>query len=432
MTILSDLKPNPKNPRTISDEKLKALEKTISEFGDLSGFVYNRRTKRLVGGHQRAKVLPPDAKVNVTKLYESPTKRGTVASGFLSFKGERFSYREVDWPELKEKAANLAANKGGGEWDLDMVGEWMRELDGSDFDLDLTLFDESERQDFLADPVADAEKSESENRFPEKPPVRSKKGDLFLLGNHRLICGDSTSQADLKRLMRDEKADLVFTSPPYNGNTTLTYGKRQGALYRDNETDNKTSEEYLAFNQTIFEGFKRVLKPDANVFYNIGYNKKSRSEWVRIVLNAIEQGFSLFETIVWKKNAAPNSAPDVMTRNFEFIFLFSQAETYRSNKVQSEGFSSNFWDIQNNGSQTEEHAACFPVGLPEKAILDTTKEGDLVFEPFGGSGTTMIAAEKTKRRCFMVELDPKYCDTILARWEFYTGEKAKLVKRTKT
>lgn len=427
---LSDLKPNERNPRTISDAKLGMLKKAIAEFGDLSGIVFNRRTGQLVGGHQRVKVLPEDALVSKTE-FKKPTRTGTVAEGYVSVDGERIRYREVDWDETKEKAANIAANRGAGEWDEKLLAEMMREIDEFGFDLDLTMFEEGERDGFLAEDLEAHEKAESENRWPEKPPERVARGDIFILGKHRLICGDSTDLSDIKRLMRGEKAGLVFTSPPYNGNTNLSYGKkgRNGPLYLDNETDNKTSAEYLDFNRRIFCSIQYATEEDANVFYNISYNKKSRDEWVRIVLNAIDAGFNLYETIVWKKIGMPNSAADVMTRNWEFIFLFNRDPiSYRTNKEQGEGYASNFWDIPNAGAQSEAHAACFPVALPEKAILDTSSPGELIFEPFGGSGTTIIAAEKTGRRCYAVELDPRYCDAILARWEEYTGEKAKRVK----
>lgn len=146
---VADLAPNPKNPRTITDKKLTQLKKALAEFGDLGGLVFNRRTGMLVGGHQRAKLFPKDAEIKVTKSYDKPTKVGTVAEGFVLVRGERFKYREVDWDETREKAANIAANKGAGEWDLSALSDWMREIDDFGFDLDLTMFDEEERKALL-------------------------------------------------------------------------------------------------------------------------------------------------------------------------------------------------------------------------------------------------------------------------------------------
>lgn len=150
---IKDLKPNPKNPRTITEAKLEQLKKALAEFGDLGGFVFNRTTKMLVGGHQRAKIFGKDAEVVIEKTYKKPTKTGTVAEGFVELDGERFKYREVVWDEIKEKAANIAANKGGGEWDMPQLSEWLRDIDSYGFDLDLTMFDETDRGDLLVPTV---------------------------------------------------------------------------------------------------------------------------------------------------------------------------------------------------------------------------------------------------------------------------------------
>lgn len=146
---LKDLKPNEKNPRKASDEKVEMLRHTLAEFGDISGFVYNKKTKRLVGGHQRQKAMPPEAAIKITKTYSPATKKGTTAVGYVLYRGERFAFREVEWDQAKEQAANIAANKGAGEWDEKLLSEMMRELDASEFDLDMTLFDNDERADLL-------------------------------------------------------------------------------------------------------------------------------------------------------------------------------------------------------------------------------------------------------------------------------------------
>ena len=143
---LGQLDGNPKNPRRITDKKLDMLKKALSEFGDLSGIVFNRKSGQLVGGHQRVKVFSPDSKIVIRKNYEKPTRTGTVAEGFVEIDGEEFAYREVEWTDAKEKAANIAANKGAGDWDFSQLSEWMLELDHQNFDMDLTLFDEEEIQ----------------------------------------------------------------------------------------------------------------------------------------------------------------------------------------------------------------------------------------------------------------------------------------------
>lgn len=146
---LGDLKPNPENPRRITDEKLEQLKRSLAEFGDLSGFIYNQRTDRFVGGHQRQKALPPNSEIKITQTYTPATKSGTTAIGEVIVNDEIFTYRVVDWDEAKEMAANIAANKGGGEWDFPKLTDWMNKLDAMNFDMDLTMFDASERDRLL-------------------------------------------------------------------------------------------------------------------------------------------------------------------------------------------------------------------------------------------------------------------------------------------
>lgn len=144
-----DLEPAPYNPRRITDEKLAALGRSMARFGDLSGIVFNRRTGRVVGGHQRLKHLPPDAAVTITERLDRPNKQGTVALGYVDWQGERWTYREVDWSEEDEKAANIAANKHGGEWDIPKLEDLLAELDAGGYDLGLLGFDEQELQRLL-------------------------------------------------------------------------------------------------------------------------------------------------------------------------------------------------------------------------------------------------------------------------------------------
>lgn len=143
-TTLGDLPPNPGNPRRISDTKLEMLKRSIDKFGDLSGFVFNRHTKRLAGGHQRQKVMPPDAEVVIEHSHMKPTRAGTIAEGYVMVDGERFKYREVLWSETTEEAANIAANQHGGEWDLTRLSDMVLKLDHENIDLGLLGFDDDE------------------------------------------------------------------------------------------------------------------------------------------------------------------------------------------------------------------------------------------------------------------------------------------------
>lgn len=239
-------------------------------------------------------------------------------------------------------------------------------------------------------------------------------GDLFEIGEHRLLCGDSTDSDAVAKLMNGEKADMVFTSPPYNGNTTMydyivVNGKKKRKdkpLYENNETDNKTSKEYIDFLHSVMNiCFTNTY---GYIFWNINYNAKSRFEYIECVYPYRNK---LQETIVWKKNAIPTA--NGLTRNFEFIFMFKTNEEIKHLNKEYD-VTHNVWEINNSRSQTDTHKACFPIGLPSKAIglNESTK---LIFDPFIGSGTTIVASHQLKRKCYGMELDPKYCQVIIDR-----------------
>ena len=412
---IKNLSANPDNPRVITDEKLTLLKKALDEFGDLGGFVFNRRSGFLVGGHQRAKIFDKDTEIVFERSYTIPTRTGTVAEGHVIFNGERFKYREVDWDDFKEKAANIAANKGAGEWDLPKLGTWLKDLNDFGFDLDLTMFDELERTEFLE---LETPKDDREDQIPAAPKVpKSRLGDLYQLGEHRLLCGDSTDAKTVERLMGGKKADITFTSPPYNGNIEFNNVKNSGALYENNE-DNMSSGDYVNFASTVLG--LAIAHTNLYVFWNVNYNSNSRSEFIKQIIPFLDK---LDETVCWKKTALP--VPHGLTRTWEPIFIFRCFEDEL--RISNNKTEFNYWEISNIGALDASHRAAFPVALPEKAI-SLVAQCKSVFDPFGGSGSTLIACEKTKRKCFTMELDPVYCDVIVERWEAFTGLKAKLMR----
>lgn len=421
MTKLADLKPNPNNPRTASPKKLEMLRKALDEFGDLSCIIYNRKTNRTVGGHQRLKAFAKAkrSEVVVERRYKKPTRTGTIAEGYIKLDGENFGYREVEWDSVFEKAAAIAANRAAGEWDLDELSSWMKEINDFGLDLDLTMFDELERADLLADQGnGTSEGEDADDEFDVEPPKvpKTKPGDLYLLGKHRLICGDSTSPIALGILMNGAKADITFTSPPYNGNTQQMKNGKPVDLY-ENYKDDLPSDDYVKFAATVLKAC--IERTSEYVFWNVNYNSNSRAEFIKQIVPFLNL---LDETIAWKKTALP--VPYGLTRVWEPIFVFRcHNEERRISELKTHETEFNFWDINNTGALDDSHRAAFPVALPGKA-LDLVKDAESVFDPFGGSGTTMIAAEKRNKACYMVELDPGYCDVIVARWEKFTGKKA--------
>lgn len=274
----------------------------------------------------------------------------------------------------------------------------------------------------LLEPELDPEPGDgTEDEIPEEAEPVCKLGDLWQLGEHKLYCGDCTDAKNVDRLMDGEKADMVFTSPPYNANTVRNIEGEGRTLYLNKQADDRTTDEYLQFNRDIFESILSVGAENLVVCYNINYNKKSPSEYIDIIADA-KKLIPLVETIAWEKTMAITLHGDNLTRIYEFIFVFSRT-TLKINKEQNDCVK-NLWKINNVGANSKQHNACFPVELPLQGINLFSKKHAIVYEPFGGSGTTMIACEKTGRRCMMCEIDEKYCDIIIQRWEDYTGKKA--------
>lgn len=271
---------------------------------------------------------------------------------------------------------------------------------------------------------------------PEPPaePV-SKLGEIYQLGQHRLMCGDSTKEEDLNSLMGREKSKLLFTSAPYN--TAGDY------YYQKQYKDKLKSDEYIDFNIRAIKNAERYMT--GFVFWNISYNKNSRWEWIEIFYRIIkETKFRFLENIIWDKgHGFPlYHSKEGLTRQYENVlvlgdeadiardlesnFVGNNEREFHFNKKTMKGLT-NYWRIDSNKSQTKELKACFPVYLVTKAILVMTSNGDSVMDIFAGSGSTLIACEKAGRRSFNMELSPRYIDLIIKRWEAFTGNKAVLV-----
>ena len=332
-----------------------------------------------------------------------------------------------DLTDEQIRAFRLADNKVAefSEWDFDLLAEELEALD--DWDMSMFGFEIDENLNTPDEPQED----NYEVDLPEEP--KSKPGDVYKLGNHRLMCGDSTCEKDIKKLFGEERAKCLFTSPPYNMASDLyeTYN------------DNLESKKYIDFNLKVVNLWLEHLK--GYLFWNISYNKNTRWEFIEIIYKIVKySGLKFMELIVWDKgHGMPISSKDMLTRQYEDILLMGDEDNIRRdlelyylgttetkgyfNKKKGKGIT-NYWRVTTGNTQLKNHKACFPVELPFKAINLTTNENDIVADPFGGSGTTLIACEQLKRKCYMMELDPKYVDVIIDRWETFTGQKAELIK----
>ncbi len=396
---ISDLKPADYNPRVITEKELDNLKKSIHKCGYLELIVYNKRTDRIISGHQRLKALK-----------ELDVKEVEVI--------------EVDLDEKDEKALNIAMNKISGDWDFPKLEVLLSDLKLEGL-LDLTGFSELELKDLdklvkkLENDNLEAEEDDFDESQVSENKYNVKRGDIYLLGKHKIMCGDSTNKEDVDKLMNGNKFRLCFTSPPYNMNA---------GMYKNYE-DNYKSEEYINFNLNVINNIKRYL--EGYIFWNISYNKNSRWEFLDIA-NKIRKECKLnfLELIVWnKKVAMPITSNQMLTRQYEDIFVYSD-ENYTDYELLYLGTNlkkvvfdkqvkkgiTNYWEIVVGKTQLEEHKACFPVKLPGRAISLVTEQNSNVFDPFLGSGSTLIACEQLNRICSGMELDEHYCSVIIERY----------------
>jgi DNA modification methylase len=395
--------PYAKNSRTHDDTQVAQIAASIKEFGWTNPILVDG-DKGVIAGHGRllaARKLGHD-KVPVIEL-----KHMTEA--------QKRAYVIAD--------NKLALNAG---WDTAMLSIEIKDLEDEGFDLTLLGFDDKELNALLQPDIVDGLTDEDViPDVPEEP--KTKLGDIYILGNHRLMCGDSTSIDAVDKLMDGEIADFMFTSPPYNagdseklsGNTHTDDNKY--ATYRDD----KTSDEYLDLLCGFTNAWLQCTKVMAINLQQLAGNKVAFIEY----LNHYKNNF--VDMAIWHKgHGAPAMAKNVMNSTFEYIIFLSQEENpSRAFKISDfRGTVKNVYEAppNRNNEFSSVHAATFPLHLPEWAINTFTQNKTIIADCFGGTGTTLIACEKTGRKARLMELDPKYCDVIVKRWEEFTGKKAVL------
>ena len=393
MVKVEDLKPYANNPR-FNDDAVEYVAKSIKEFGFKVPMVIDKNNE-IVAGHTRYK-----ASLELG-LKEVPC---IVAD---------------DLTDEQIKAFRLADNKVAekAEWNFELLDEELDKI------LNINMLDFGFEKIIVDEEII-------EDEIPEKKKETNiKKGDIYQLGNHRLMCGDSTSKDDIDKLIDNNTIKCVFTSPPYNMNANMY----------DGYNDNLESEEYINFNLKVIENIKEHLK--GFLFWNISYNKNSRWEFIEIMYRIIkETGLKFMELIVWDKgHGMPITSNDMLTRRYEDILMVGDEDTISQdmdlycigttekkayfNKKTNKGIT-NYWKVDTNNSQIKENKACFPVNLPAKAIKLCSEEKENIMEPFGGSGSTLIACEQLNRNCYIMEYDEILCQVIIDRWENFTGKKA--------
>jgi DNA modification methylase len=318
-----------------------------------------------------------------------------------------------DLTETQIKAFRLVANQSANwaEWDDELLKLELEDLKNFNFDLELTGFDLSEVEKFLRNDDAIEEDFE-ESTTDEAKPI-SKLGDLWILGEHKLLCGDATKEENLKKLLGSEIANMTFTDPPYN----VDYGTNQRDMIRENSRSIK-NDNVSDFGEFIKPVCKNIIDcTDGAVYIFMSVFE------LDLLKREFENAGGHFSTfIIWVKNHFAVGKSDYQ-RKYE-LMLYGWKKS--SNRYWSgDRNQSDVWFFDRTASN-KLHPTMKPVALAKQAIGNSSKIGDIVLDPFGGSGTTLIACEQLSRRCFMMELEPKYIDVIIRRWQKLDGQSAVL------
>lgn len=368
---LKDIKPYGKNPRK-NDDAVPYVAESIKKFGFKVPIVIDKNNV-IVAGHTRYK-----------------------AAKKLGFKSVPCIIAD-DLTDEQIKAFRLADNKVSekAEWDLDLLDS---EIEGI-FDIDMTDFGFELESEEL-----EAEEDEYQGAVPDNPFTQ--KGDMWKLGEHLLLCGDSTCITDIEKLMHEEKADMCFTDPPY------------GYEYQSNLRKKSKKFDVIENDDKILDFFPSIQLV-CNGFVFICTTWKVLDKWIPL----FKKYHDLTNMIIWNKGGGGiGDLKHTFSTDYEVILCANNGKEITGKRIGS------VWTIKKDSSSEYVHPTQKPIKLSEFAIRNTTERGDIVLDLFGGSGSTLIACEQMDRRCRMMEYDPAYCDVIVDRWEKFTGNKAKLIR----
>ena len=375
---VKDLLPADYNPRKDlkpGDPEYEKLKRSIEQFGYVEPVIWNEKTGRVVGGHQRLKVL---------------TDMGITEVDVVV----------VDMDTEKEKALNIALNKISGEWDTEKLALVIADLQGTDFDVSLTGFDPEELEDLFRDDVKGGVKEDDFDVEAElKKPTFSKAGDLWMLGEHRLFCGDSTKPETFDLLMNGKKANLVVTDPPYN----VDYKGSAGKIKNDSMAEDQFEQFLLA----AFQQMEAAMADDASIYV---FHSDSHGLAIRKAFE--EAGFYLSGCCIWKKQSLVLGRSPYQWQHEPVLFGWKKKGKHQWYTGRKE---STIWEFD-KPKKNKDHPTMKPIALVSYPIMNSTMTGCLVLDPFGGSGSTLIACEQTGRVCYTVELDEKFCDVIVRRY----------------
>jgi len=377
---IGDIKPNPDNPRHIKDDKFKKLVASIRDFPqmlELRPIVVDSEGV-ILGGNMRLKACQAAGLKEVPVIYADQLTEDQKREFIIK---DNVGFGEWDWDVL--------AN----EWDAVVLDSWGLDVPGFDIE-------------------EDKEAEEDGYEVPDEITTDIVLGDLFEIGLHRLLCGDSTDAEQVARLMNGNKSDIMFTSPPYNAGSLNVKGDKNTKNKYNSFNDNMNDDEYFDF---ITSNIDASLPYTEEIFYNIGLVQSNKKTLNKILFHYND----IFKDIIyWQKlSVAPHIQDGVVNNKIEFIWCFGDGKRKFKNAQFSQGSYFNVIEGPNasHNQFAKIHKATFPIYLPENIISNFSRSGSIVLDTFVGTGTTMVAAHQLDRRCYGMELDPKYCQVILDR-----------------
>ena len=385
---LEEIKPYEKNPRN-NDNAVDAVAASIREFGFKVPIIIDK-DNIIVAGHTR---------------YKAAKKLGLKTVPCI---------KTDDLTDEQVKAFRLADNKVAeqAEWDFDLLNE---ELETITMDMEQFGFDLPEEKtptEIIEDDVPDV---------PEEP--KSKYGQVYQLGNHRLMCGDSTKKEDVDKLVRDQKMDLLITDPPYNveivgGNHSESPSERKKKGNMTIKNDKMDNDSFHKFLFDVFTNAYNALK-DGSSFY-CWYASR---EVVNFQTSIEESGFTVKQELIWNKSSLVMGRQDYQWKHDPCLYGWKETNSHAwyGDRKQTTVID---WERPN---KSDLHPTMKPIGLFDYQIRNSSKAGDNILDLFGGSGTTIMACEQNNRNAYVMEYDPKYVDVIIQRWENFTGKKAVLL-----
>ena len=387
---IDQLRPNDQNPRH-NDDAVDAVARSIQAYG-FNNPIVTDGDLRIAAGHTRLKAAKK------LGLRSVPVIR---VSGLVGSKLAGFAIAD-------NRTAEIA------EWDEELLNKLVSELNlDIDFDLGSLGFDDMELTKIL-----DLEVEGEDTRADEAPPTpevpATRRGDLWRLGDHRLLCGDATQGASFRTLLAGDSIDCLITDPPYGVGYRSRGRKREawGGITND-DLDSATLEEFL---HAAFANIARICRRGATAYVFHGISMPGlRLAFERPFLAA---GFRLSSTIIWAKQTASMGWSDYREQHEALLYGWI-GEGHRRIKDRTQ---TTIWRIDREGDY--QHPTQKPVAIISRALRNSTVRGECVLDPFVGSGTTLIASEQLGRRCFAMEIEPRYCDVVVDRWETYTGKKA--------